>query len=245
MLVVDQMPEGTLFRPLLVRLVEDNSWFGVEFWAAVVGAVVGGLIALGVQLLAARHARKLRAEEKTEHEKTHGHLALFKVLRMSSNLEHMRRHVSEGEEVRKRDELSHLWSAVLPLANVVDRVEFTPDELNVVSKLGDEDLLNNFLSLDQLHNAFIPLWDIYNRDRRSLLSKLTPENFEDGIGETFAESADVKKLKPAIYELEDLIKQIQALIEEAAAEAATVLESLVEALNERYSLKLKIEDKPK
>ena len=59
---------------------------GSEFWAAILGAVTGGLITAGLQWLSFKNQKQQRDQEKNDRNIAIAHALLFKVLRIHTNL---------------------------------------------------------------------------------------------------------------------------------------------------------------
>lgn len=67
-----------------------------EFWAAIAGAIVGGLIAFGIQVIALREARKERIRDAAEKQKALGHALIFKVIGIYSHLRQLNLHLQDA-----------------------------------------------------------------------------------------------------------------------------------------------------
>lgn len=156
--------------------------FGGEFWAAIAGAIVGGLIALVIQLVALWAAKAERKEDHNERRRALGYALLFKMIQIYSNLRQLRDHLAGAYERGLEDGLEEPWQFVMPIVNVPDRVEFSTDEMSMLLSLGNDDVFNDLASLDQVHNSLcsrlIPLSHLIK-----ILNLLSVTMLVGGIGE--------------------------------------------------------------
>src|SRR5262245_8629003 len=100
-----------------------------EFWSAIAGAVVGGFIAFGVQMIALRETRKQQIAEHQQRQKALAHSLVFKMIGVHSNFRSIRRHFDDC--LRKADEKAKAepWQIVLPLANFPENIHFSSEEM--------------------------------------------------------------------------------------------------------------------
>src|SRR3546814_10422982 len=125
---------------------------GIEFWAAIIGAIIGGLIALGIQLLALRAAKNQRLEEAAERKKALAHALLFKMAKILSNLENFKEYLQGPLKIANEAKLEREpWELIQPLANYPDPIQFSTDEMAMLLSLKNDDLFNEILSMDQVH----------------------------------------------------------------------------------------------
>lgn len=67
--------------------------FESNFWAAVIGAIVGGAISFFLQLVANYNARKERVEAKKEADQSLAYSLIFKALKIVNHLGNIKKHV--------------------------------------------------------------------------------------------------------------------------------------------------------
>nr|WP_321981811.1 hypothetical protein [uncultured Cohaesibacter sp.] len=216
--------------------------FGTEFWSAICGAVVGGLIALVAQLIAIKSARKDRLAEKKEVKIALAHSLIFKVARINSNLYCLHLHIEEA--FAKVDARSHTepWSFVLPLASLPDDVIFSPEEMSIALSLDIADLTDKIMSLDAIHNNLIDFFELY-RHRRAELETMLPANMHGNTGTTTLTEEQMALARPQMVILNQLVQDTRIRAQQDYEESIDVLNILIDALNEKFGLTLKMEFK--
>jgi len=109
-----------------------------EFWAAIMGSLVSGGIALAVQILVFRDARNKRNQEANEKKRTLGHSLLLKMVELHSNVTQLSVHIEDiFEEAEKNG--TNPWQELQPLANLSDKVSFDISEKTLVLEFKDDD----------------------------------------------------------------------------------------------------------
>ncbi|MCF6198996.1 MAG: hypothetical protein L3J67_06280 [Hyphomicrobiaceae bacterium] len=82
--------------------------FGNEFWAAIIGAIVGGLISAGLQWLAYREQKKQREEERKNKDTAIAHSLLFKMIGIHTNLYHFNDYLEKPfQSMMKKNHKTH------------------------------------------------------------------------------------------------------------------------------------------
>jgi hypothetical protein len=202
-----------------------------EFWAALAGAVVGGLIAYFIQLRAIREGRTARREEAFEADKSQAYSLFFKVLKIHNNLHHLKRHVDGCLELSAGAVRSS--SYLLPLLNVPSRVEFSTAEASVLLRQKDDDVFNSVLNLDEIHNGILPAWLEYRRLReKTMLSEAETFDPETGAAQIVIKKGSL--LDRAVFEAS---KAADELIRRSAVdfeEAEVALKGLASLLKKRF-----------
>ncbi len=215
-----------------------------EFWSAIGGAVVGGLIAFGIQLVALRAAAKQRAEEAAERRKALGHALLFKMLKIHSNLHGFNEHLQETfAKAEKAGFGGEPWQIVRPIANHPATVHFSTDEMAMLLSLKNDDVFNDVLSMDGVHNSTIALFQTFAECRHSLTS-LLPAEMEGIVGTTEITQEQMQFLRPKMAEVNDLIISMRQRCELDTRDAWSVLTRLQAVLKDKVGLKIEIERKP-
>lgn len=215
--------------------------FGGEFWAAIAGAIVGGLIALVIQLVALWAAKAERKEDHNERRRALGYALLFKMIQIYSNLRQLRDHLAGAYERGLEDGLEEPWQFVMPIVNVPDRVEFSTDEMSMLLSLGNDDVFNDLASLDQVHNSLCSVFQTYKL-RRMMLTDLLPSGEMAGVrGFTNLTEAQVAILRPKMAELNDLVQSLSIACPRDTATAEDVLQRLADLLREKVGITQRIQ----
>ena len=215
-----------------------------EFWAAVVGAVVGGIIAFAIQFVILRAAARQREEEAAGRRKALGHSLLFKMVKIHSHLHHFHAYLEEPfEREQEGGSRREPWQIVLPLASNPEHVHFSSDEMAMLLSLKNDDLFNDVIPMDEIHNTTIDLFHTFKERRFALTSQL-PAKMEGMVGETKLTEEQMLFLRPMMVEVNDLITSMRQRCELDARDAWNVLTRLHSGLKDEVGLALEILPKP-
>ncbi|MBB4520453.1 UNVERIFIED_ORG: hypothetical protein M2435_001233 [Rhizobium sophorae] len=220
-----------------------GAFLGSEFWSALAGAIVGGLIAFLIQKQDQKAARQEREDARKMEAKSHGYSLLFKVLSIHGTFADIRSHVLESLELRERKKVSMLSSVLLPIANVATPVEFAPAEMAMLLSLKDDDTFNLLVSLDRIHNSIIPVWSIYEAKRAAIPTQSNRHVFDKTQGKGEFDVENGSHLEASIYEVEMLAKELARRAELDFAEADQAMQKLVPLLNDRLKLEISVTGK--
>lgn len=191
-----------------------------EFWAAVVGAIVGsitgGLIAWLLQLSQDRR-------QTSERNQALARSLIFKLIRIHSDFKGFQNHVDECEANAKRDHLPIGWQSLRAIGNLPQRVSFTPEEMSYLLSLKDYKLFDKVVSLDVVHSSTIAIFELY-KERRLALTDMLSATMRNMIGT--AELTDAQKafFEPKAAELDLLASDIRNRVEQDAKDSREALE---------------------
>lgn len=208
-----------------------------EFWAAVVGAIVGsitgGLIAWLLQLSQDRR-------QTSERNQALARSLIFKLIRIHSDFRGFQKHVDECEANAKRDHLAIGWQSLRAIGNLPERVSFTPDEMSYFLSLKDYKLFDKVMSLDVVHSSTIGIFELY-KERRLALTDMLSATMSNLISTT--ELTDVQKafFDPKAAELDLLVSDIRNRVEQDAKESREALEETNVAIAPTLGHLLKLE----
>lgn len=235
----------TMIDPMIIHIADHPQFFGSEFFAAIFGAVVGGMIAVVVQYIAIRDARKTREKEKRERDMALGYSLFFKVMNINSNLFHLHRYL-EDEYARGQDlGLAEPWQFFTPLANSVDPVYIGTEEKTLVYLLKSEDLLEHVIHLSELHNSFLQVFDHFDRNYQQLSALLKTTDMEKNLAKVEMSDEEFMAARHLMVICNDIIEQARPLAKEYFLISEKALSLLQKTLNKAYNLGLKVETKEK
>ncbi|MGE8103814.1 hypothetical protein ACQKP1_09005 [Allorhizobium sp. NPDC080224] len=212
--------------------------FNSEFWAAIVGAVVGGVIAYFVQLRALREARVARKEARQDENKALAYSLFFKMLSVWNNLAHLKNHVDEARALQVSAGVDRLSTVLRPLANLTDPVRFEPGEMSMLLGLGEADTFNEVMSQDAIHNSILPVWSLYATKRDQLHDAAHSRGLDmtSGIGTLAFEAGSPAEL--LFYEVTELAVVLAERADKDEAQARNARDLLLRTLNQKLGLNL-------
>jgi hypothetical protein len=225
------------------NLVFDLSlMFSRELVSAVVGAVVGGMIAFGVQIISLREARSMRENDRKLARQALAHALLFKMIRIFSNAVQIDRYIEERfEEASRRKFEGDPWQFVLPLANLPENMHFSPDEMGMLLSLKDNNVFNLVINQDVCHNSLNDIVAKFNECRKELTDQLKHDQVEGNKLSGTATQEDYMKVLPRILEVNGLIAGIRAMSKRNADEGRQAVLGLQRVFQDKLGLKLKLE----
>ena len=208
-----------------------------EFWAAILGALVGALAGGGISALLQRWQHR---REKRERDRATAQSLFFKVLRIHSDLEGYRQHVAKCDAEAEGKDLCRGWQSLMPIANGPGRIAFTPEEMALLLSLRDMDLFNRILSLDAVHGSTIDMFELYASRRQALLAMM-PADMRGSIGTIALTEDDFRRVGPLVVEVQDIDAAIRDRAEKDAQEAEKALRGLNDALRPVLGYRLELE----
>ncbi len=229
-------------------MFDFNGMFSKEFVSAVVGAVVGGLIAFGVQIIALREARSVRDQDRLLARQALAHALLFKMVRIYSNSININRTIESYFAVSSERKLhGDPWTFVLPWANLPERMHFSPDEMGMLLSLKNDDVFNLVMNQDVCHNSLTDIISKFNECRKELTDQLKHEEVDGDKLSGPATPERYMKVAPRIIEVNGLIDGIRKISKRNADEGRQAIFGLQKVFQQQLGLKLQLQfddDKP-
>ena len=213
-----------------------------EFWSAIGGAVVGGLIADFAQVRALREGRAQRKEDREQTRKTLARSMLFKMIKIHSNFYDLRQYFEEcfAEGARDAEKLQP-WQFVRPAVNPPDRVHFSSDEMGMLLASKNDDLFNELLYMDSHHNGLLGAVAIMDAKRAALTDLIPPDAGEGPVFSSGLDEAQNLALRPKMFEVNTLALHLRTAIGEANRRSLDALHRLRDLFRERLGLTYKME----
>lgn len=213
-------------------------FFGSEFWAAIVGALVGGIIAYFIQLQALREARNERRNAQTDENKSLGFSLFFKTLAIWNNLAHIKNYVEEARKKQIEVSADRLSIVLLPLANIADPVKYEQREMSLLLSLGEAETLNRVLPLDAIHNSILPVWDLYATKREALHDAVEMHGIDLDSGVASISLPVDSKAARLLFEVNQLATELAERAQRDEAEARDARDILLQTLKRRLGLEI-------
>lgn len=212
-----------------------------EFWAAIAGAVVGGVISYLLQRQNLEAAEKQRDKEKQDRNDALGNALIFKLIRIHSNLvgfeEHLKERLALAAQFGESDEP---WQFYIPFVNLPSPVHFSSDEMGFLLSLKDDDLFNRIASFDEVHNSAIAIFSTLDSQRAVLTSQLPTETMEGEIGHIALTPEQAKYFRPKMVQLNSLIVQASAWCKTEVPNSRFLLIRLKAVLEAKVGIKHKL-----
>jgi hypothetical protein len=210
---------------------------GTEFWSAITGALVGGMIAFAVQMIALRAGKRERSEDYKLVQQGLGNSLLFKMIRVHSNFDAIHRHIEACFEGAGRRGLEgEPWQFVLPLAHPPNPIHFSSEEMGMLLAQRDDEVFDSVLSIDVLHNSLIDAVKTLNDRRLALTERIAAGKVEGEVAISGLAQAELLAIRPRMIELNTLIEQLRADAARAVDESGEVLNRLHKLLREKLGL---------
>ncbi len=207
------------------------------------GALVGGVIALGVQMVALRAARRDLKVDRRLVQQGLANSLLFKMTRIFSDFLITHRHIEQCcASAQERNSTGDLWQYVPPLANPPPLVHFTSDEMGMLLGLKDNDVFNSVVSMDEVHNALVETVKLYKELRLALGERLpAPTAWQGEMLMGALTREQLAALRPDMINVESVIRQLRIGAANEARVSGEVLDRLSALLRERLGLTFRFE----
>ncbi len=201
-----------------------------EFWSAIVGAVVGGLIALGIQMIVLRDTRTDRKNQADERKEATAYSLFAKLQSCSRDLQQFSLHIQEAQWKAKQRGWE-LWSAMIPIPNLPRHQEITNDELTMLIRARKFDLFNLVRDVEATHHTSILAFQLY-LERRTEFGRLTGASMNGNVGTTSLSQNQLNELGPLMADLRGLADSMAAHAGEYATSSVVTLKDYNDALKE-------------
>ena len=212
------------------------SW---EFWAAIIGALVGSVTGGGIAWLlqGSQHRRKTK-----ERNQALARSLLFKLIRIHSDFEGFKRHLEDCAAIASKNSLPVGWQSVRAIGNLPERLSFTPEEMSYLLSLQDFDLFDKVASLDVVHSSTIGIFELY-KERRLALTDMFAATMKGLVGTTQMTPQQKAFFDPKAAELDQLVLDLRNRADQDAAESREALEQTNVAVKQTLGYSLELEFK--
>ncbi|MEF2072269.1 hypothetical protein [Consotaella aegiceratis] len=136
-----------------------------EFWAAIVGAIIGGGMTVVAQFLASHW-------QNNRHRSSVSHHLLLKLIHIHRDISNVLKYLDDG--FRDANDGAPLFLAVKPIIGEIRHITIEYDELHALLELKDDDLTNNIINIDYKHSLLRDMVYKFNEMRNRLSQISTP-----------------------------------------------------------------------
>lgn len=190
-----------------------------QLWAALLGAVVGGVLAAGVQELSLRRQRAGRLGDLRV-------TILLKLVQMQADHAASLLLLEEGLAFSRSRGMAPS-QGTKPAVNHPEVIEITADEMHATMQTKDSDLLRRMLTVSRRHGTMIALGKKYSdvRDKMTDISRAVPEGL-DHIGVVMLRGAEATQYAVLAHEGTQLLEHSYAICTEQTEELRWMIRAL-------------------
>lgn len=191
-------------------LKPQDSFFGPEFVAAIVGAIVGGLIAAAIQYYSYWDQRQDRLLLERKRKAANAFSILTKINRAYTTISTVKRQVDKAalECVKRGVSLSSGFEA---FSGDMPRFDLTADEVEFLRETKDGDLISDVLNLPHVHDMYVDTLSLL-RNYKSKIVELQ-ENTSlraDGSGTSVFVGRNASRARLEKYQADKLVASLIA-----------------------------------
>ena len=213
-----------------------------EFWSAIAGAIVGGFVALLIQLVNLHAAKKQREKDHFSAQQALAGSLLLKASAIHQNLYGIHHHIETCYQIGiERDPRSEPWNFMMPLANPPETISFSYDEMGMLLAQKDDDVFNLVWAMDTRHNSLVYLITRIEFARRELAARLRVDRVDGEVLSGILRDDERLTLQPRIIEINSLIENARTLARTCYQESSRALDDLVRLLKTKLHLDYRVE----
>ncbi len=219
-----------------VQAAQESNWIDPSgiwgFVGTLFGAVVGGVISWVLQRQAFKDQTARQQQHDMDHDRQLATAMCLKAFDMLNQLAMIEKHVVSELKKMPTPDAPHPWRFVLPLANVLHPVNFSADELSLLLRLKENDLLNRAALSCRAHNTQLSAIQTYSTQRMNMSADM-PSTVTGNHGVAIFTHRQMQKFGPRWAELNSLIIYVRDGVTKDRKDMDTLLLDLAKAMNER------------
>lgn len=193
----------------LVAAVRDlktqDSFFGPEFFAATIGAILGGLIAAVIQYWSYSEQRRERRIAERKREAANAFSILTKINRAYSTISAIKKQTDNAviQCIKRGIRLSAAYEA---FSGDMPRFSLTADEVEFLRSTKDGDLISAILDLPHIHDMYVDTAALLRGHKVKLAELQSWTNVRpDGSGTSVFEGANASKARLEQFQADKLV----------------------------------------
>jgi hypothetical protein len=216
---------------------------GNEFWAAVVGAIIGGLISGVIQFLSFKRQDQIEREKTRQRNVLISYALMFKIMKIYSDLIQFDDHINECKAKAKENDLAEPHRYFLPLVTLPDPIMVNIDEMEVLIDEHNMDVVNRLFDLSSIHRCTIDLFKAHQSLDNQLKAFIYVDDIHDGIAVTGIKMEDMTKVRPLMFQIDQLFGSISERSAQDRVTAKFCLDNSIKIINQKFGTKIKVESK--
>lgn len=209
-----------------------------EFWAAIIGALVGafagGAVTFVLQLYSLRQARIQNESEKLQAQQSRAYALLFKVGAAYSEASNMLRLIEEQFAEGRTGQRP--WQIVKPFGNFPDAIHFSVDEMTLFLELEAIELFNKAMMFDKRFNSSVDVAKVFSTLSRELSHKLAPQ-MDGPVARIALSPEQYSRLELPMAEVDSVIRDLKVCLSKDKLESSEILEEMNRLFKDKIQLK--------
>ena len=211
------------------------------FWAAISGAIVGGIIACAIQIIALKEARRQREKDHWRTQQLLGYSLIAKLTKIHSNFGTYYYHFHKQLRKKERNEELEPWQFVFPIANPPHPIHFSSDEMGMLIALKNDHVSTSVLLLDTAHNSMQDILSNFYNKRTMLIEQIEVQNIEGTRGTTTLHKSEYIALRPKMIEVNNIVEESYAYLKRGFEDSRGALHLVSELFRDELKIVYDIE----
>lgn len=220
---------------------------GTEFWAAIVGAIVGaGIGAMVSYFLQRQNLNEARAERERASRDIRKGLArslIHKLMKVHSHAGQLDRHMSKLFARASAKEQRPCQAAQV-ISPVSQSIYFSTEEMGLLIALKMEDQYNDAAMLDERHNSLFALLADFNELKLRFTELFTPEGMTGEVGHLMLTNEQMKAAMPRMLHIDQNLIALRDEATSLARDSWALVTSVANGFNKTLDLALEIRQQP-
>jgi hypothetical protein len=213
-----------------LKSISWSSAAGIVF-----GAAISALVSFLLQQSSFAEAQRQKEKDRREVRKALALSLVFKMMRISSDLNNLGKSVAESFDLARKQGLSGMpFQIVAPTIPLPDPVRFSPDEMAWVLSV-DNSLFNEMGPLDELHSSTVAIFELYNTKRNAVLDRLGAE-MTGTVGTTTLTREQNMWLGPRSVELNQLVEVMIQRSQRDSKESYAAFDKLTAVVSREFDM---------
>lgn len=207
--------------------------FGSEFWVAIAGAVVGGMIAVLAQWMF-EYLKERKRAKKT------GTVVFFKMLKICTNTQLLRNYIEKCFSEIDPNIGSHPCSVLRPLVGPPEKIYFSPEEVSLIASKKEDSLVVKIMDSEACYNNLLVILEKYSNLREEFYSS-QPSELVGNLSRTeYKDEVEYKSAQVTIAILDDMAKIIRERAHQDLKESSSYFIEVSSFLKNHIGLNFKI-----